>query len=230
MFQVFKCTEEAMRLLLVEDDALLGAGLRASLGKAGFDVTWVKEGQTALQTLADASFLAMVLDIGLSDLSGLEVLQQLRFAGNNMPVLMLTARNSTMDKVTCLDGGADDYLAKTTDMEELVARLHALIRRAGRGGKYVSGDLTLNLDTRVVTQNGVPIDLSKREFDILRILLCGAGRVITRSQLEEALYGRVRQMESNSIEVHIHNLRNKIGTKTLKTIRGVGYSISQRTC
>lgn len=219
-----------MRILLVEDDALLGAGLRASLGKAGFNVTWVREGHAALQALADDTFLAMLLDLGLADLNGMEVLQRVRDAGNNMPVMMLTARDATADKVASFDSGADDYLAKTTDMEELVARLRALIRRSGRGGKYVAGDLTLDIEARTVTQKGTAVDLSKREFEILRILLAGVGRVITRCQLEEALYGRDRQMESNSIEVHIHNLRLKIGAKTLKTIRGVGYTITPPLC
>jgi two-component system OmpR family response regulator/two-component system response regulator QseB len=216
-----------MRLLIVEDDALLGAGLRSSLGKAGFDVTWVKDGQSALSALTAGSFLAMVLDMGLPDINGLEVLHRLRASGNNLPVLMLTARDTTHDKVTSLDDGADDFLVKTTDMEELIARLRALIRRSGRGGKYTAGGLTIDVDAHTVTRQGQPVALSKREFDILRVLMEGAGRVLTRSQLEQSLYGRGHQMESNSLEVHIHNLRNKIGAEALQTIRGIGYTIAK---
>lgn len=216
-----------MRVLIVEDNALMGAGLRSALSRSGFEIVWVRDGEAALKILATETFLAMVLDVGLPGMSGLEVLQILRSDGNKMPVLVLTARDTTLDKVTSLDNGADDFLAKTTDIEELAARLRALIRRSGRSEKYVAGDLILDLDARTVTQRGVPIDLSKREFEVLSILMNGSGRVVTRSQLEQSLYGRDRQVESNSIEVHIHNLRAKIGATALKTIRGVGYTISQ---
>ena len=215
-----------MRLLLVEDDALLGAGLRAALSKWGFTVAWVRLGKVALDQLAAEEFTAMVLDIGLPDLSGLDVLRRLRAMGSTLPVLVLTARDTTYDKVVSLDHGADDYLVKTTDMEELVARLRALIRRAGRGGGALSiGDLTINMDARSVTQKGEPVNLSKREFDILRALMEGAGRVLTRQQLEQSLYGSSHHVDSNALEVHIHNLRLKIGPGTLKTVRGIGYTI-----
>ena len=219
-----------MRLLLVEDDALLGAGLRAALGKCGFEVTWVRLGAAALEQLAVEEFTAMVLDIGLPDLSGLDVLRRLRATGAGLPVLVLTARDTTYDKVVSLDHGADDYLVKTTDMEELVARLRALIRRAGRGGGSLSiGDLSINMDAHTVTQKGVAVNLSTREFDILRALMDGAGRVLTRQQLEQSLYGSSHHVDSNALEVHIHNLRLKIGATTLKTVRGVGYSIGRTT-
>ena len=215
-----------MRLLLVEDDAVLGAGLRAALSKWGFTVTWVRTGGAALEQLAVEEFTAMVLDIGLPDLSGLDVLRRLRSTGSTLPVLVLTARDTTYDKVVSLDHGADDYLVKTTDMEELVARLRALVRRAGRGGGSLSiGDLTINLDAHTVTQKGLAVNLSKREFDILRALMEGAGRVLTRMQLEQSLYGSIHHVDSNALEVHIHNLRLKIGAATLKTVRGVGYTI-----
>jgi DNA-binding response OmpR family regulator len=217
-----------MRLLIVEDDALLGAGLRAALSKWGFAVTWVRLGAAALDTLANEQFVAMVLDIGLPDVNGLEVLRKLRATGNQLPVMILTARDTTHDKVACLDYGADDYLVKTTDMEELVARLRALIRRSGRGGGLLSvGDLTLNLDSRVLTLSGEVVNVSKREFDVLRTLMEGAGRVLTRAQLEQSLYGWNRNVDSNAVEVHIHNLRLKIGASTLKTVRGVGYTIAR---
>lgn len=217
-----------MRLLVVEDDALLGAGLRAALSKWGFTVTWVRHGAAALDVLANEEFVAMVLDIGLPDVNGLEVLRKLRAGGNKLPVMILTARDTTRDKVSSLDLGADDYLVKTTDMEELVARLRALVRRSGRGGGVISvGNLTLNLDSRVLTMNGEEVGVSKREFDVLRVLMEGAGRVLTRAQLEQSLYGWNRNVDSNAIEVHIHNLRLKIGATTLKTVRGVGYTIAR---
>lgn len=217
-----------MRLLIVEDDALLGAGLRAALSKWGFTVTWVRHGAAALDVLANEEFVAMVLDIGLPDVNGLEVLRKLRAGGNKLPVMILTARDTTRDKVASLDLGADDYLVKTTDMEELVARLRALVRRSGRGGGVISvGNLTLNLDSRVLTMNGEEVSVSKREFDVLRVLMEGAGRVLTRAQLEQSLYGWNRNVDSNAVEVHIHNLRLKIGATTLKTVRGVGYTIAR---
>ena len=217
-----------MRLLIAEDDALLGAGLRAALGKWGFTVTWVRHGGAALDVLETEQFLAMVLDIGLPDISGLDVLRRVRATGNKLPILILTARDTTHDKVTSLDCGADDYLVKTTDMEELVARLRALIRRSGRGGGMITvGPLSLDLDSRAVTLSGEAVNVSKREFEVLRVLMEGAGRVLTRSQLEQSLYGWNRSVDSNAVEVHIHNLRSKIGANILKTVRGVGYTIAR---
>jgi DNA-binding response OmpR family regulator len=217
-----------MRLLIAEDDALLGAGLRAALGKWGFTVTWVRHGGAALDVLETEQFLAMVLDIGLPDISGLDVLRRVRATGNKLPILILTARDTTHDKVTSLDCGADDYLVKTTDMEELVARLRALIRRSGRGGGMLSvGALSVDLDSRAVTLSGEAANVSKREFEVLRVLMEGAGRVLTRSQLEQSLYGWNRSVDSNAVEVHIHNLRSKIGANILKTVRGVGYTIAR---
>lgn len=217
-----------MRLLIAEDDALLGAGLRAALGKWGFTVTWVRHGGAALDVLETEQFLAMVLDIGLPDISGLDVLRKVRATGNKLPILILTARDTTHDKVTSLDCGADDYLVKTTDMEELVARLRALIRRSGRGGGMLSvGALSVDLDSRAVTLSGETVNVSKREFEVLRVLMEGAGRVLTRSQLEQSLYGWNRSVDSNAVEVHIHNLRSKIGASILKTVRGVGYTIAR---
>jgi DNA-binding response OmpR family regulator len=217
-----------MRLLIAEDDALLGAGLRAALGKWGFTVTWVRHGGAALDVIETEQFLAMVLDIGLPDISGLDVLRRVRATGNKLPILILTARDTTHDKVTSLDCGADDYLVKTTDMEELVARLRALIRRSGRGGGMLSvGALSVDLDSRAVTLSGEAVNVSKREFEVLRVLMEGAGRVLTRSQLEQSLYGWNRSVDSNAVEVHIHNLRSKIGANILKTVRGVGYTIAR---
>lgn len=214
-----------MRVLIVEDNALLGSGLKSLLEQAGIENLLVKDGEAALKALANESFLAMVLDLGLPGICGLEVLQNLRGNRNDMPVLVLTARESTADKVASFNSGADDFLSKTTDVEELVARLRAMIRRSGRGGKYVVGDLSLDLDTNKVTQRGAPVNLSKREFDVLRVLMQSVRSVVTRHQLQQALYGNDRPLESNTIDVHIHNLRAKLGSDTLKTIRGVGYTI-----
>lgn len=217
-----------MQLLIVEDDALLGSGLQASLSNAGFSACWVRTGQAALDALAQKSFVIMVLDIGLPDMSGLEVLHKMRSSGNNLLVLMLTARDATSDKVISLETGADDYLVKTTDIEELIARLRALIRRSGQAGQYSVNGLALDAHAHRVTQNGAPIELSQREFSILRVLLDGAGRVVTRSHLEQSLFGSDRVIDSNALEVHIHNLRAKIGANTLKTVRGVGYTIARQ--
>jgi two-component system OmpR family response regulator/two-component system response regulator QseB len=212
-----------MRILIVEDNSLMGSGLRSALTGAGFDVAWVKDGESALASLANETFLAMVLDLGLPGIGGMEVLQTLRSIGNKTPVLILTARDATADKVAAFNHGTDDFLVKTTDIEELVARLRSLIRRFGRDAKYISGDLVLDLDAHTATQNGVLLTLSKTEFDILSVLMSHAGQVVTRRQIELALYGHDRQAESNSVEVHIHNLRGKVAGKVLKTIRGVGY-------
>ena len=218
-----------MRILIVEDNALVGTGLQSALTTSGFDVAWVKDGESALASLAQESFAALVLDLGLPGMSGMEVLQQVRAGGSKIPVLILTARDSTQDKVSGLNSGADDFLNKTTDIEELVARLRALIRRSGQDGTYTFGDLKLNLDARTASQKKEPLSLSKREFDILTVLITHAGQIVTRRQLEQAVYGPDRHLESNSIEVHIHNLRAKIAGLTIKTIRGVGYSLSQQS-
>ena len=217
-----------MKLLLVEDDLLLGDGLRAALGKAGFAVTWVTDGKLAFDALKAGEFACMVLDIGLPVMDGMEVLRELRAAGNTLPVLILTAREATRDKVMSLNCGADDYVVKTTDLEELVARLHALVRRSGRGGSKLSaGDLKLDVLEHTVFRNGEAVAVSRREFEVLRALMEAAPRVLTRSQLETSLYGGNSKVDSNAVEVHIHNLRLKLGADSIKTVRGVGYSIAR---
>ncbi len=216
-----------MRILIVEDNALVGTGLVSALRASGFDIAWVKDGESALASLAQEKFLAMVLDLGLPGISGLELLQTIRAGRNKMPVLILTARDSTQDKVSGLNSGADDFLTKTTDIEELVARIRALIRRSGLDGTYTVGDLQMDLDAHTVTLKGELLALSKREFGILSVLMMNAGQIVTRKQMEQALYGVERQVESNSVEVHIHNLRAKVEGLSLKTIRGIGYTLSQ---
>jgi two-component system OmpR family response regulator/two-component system response regulator QseB len=215
-----------VQLLLVEDDALLGAGLRAALGKVGFNVTWVKDGKAALDAVDTQDFVAMVLDVGLPRINGTDVVRSLRAQHNAIPVLVLTATDSTRDKVVCLECGADDFLGKTAEMEELVARLRALVRRAGRSrGSLCVGALRLDLDAHTLTHGGEAIRLTNREFKILRALMEAAGRILTRAQLEESLYGWKDGVDSNAIEVHIHNLRLKLGATVLQTVRGVGYTI-----
>jgi DNA-binding response OmpR family regulator len=172
----------------------------------------------------------MVLDIGLPVMDGLEVLRELRLTNQILPVLMLTARDTTCDKVACLNHGADDYLIKTADMEELIARLRALIRRS-RPGETVStllkiGDLALDPVTRNITKSGHTVTVSNREFVLIRALMESAGRILTRSQLETSIYGSDRDVDSNAVEVHIHNLRLKLGAGIIKTVRGVGYTLA----
>jgi DNA-binding response OmpR family regulator len=216
-----------MQLLLVEDDSLLGGGLRAALCRSGFSVTWVREGQAALDLLTAGSFAAMLLDMGLPGVSGMDVLCRLRAEGMSLPVIILTALDTTRDKVVSLNNGADDYLVKTIEMEELIARVRALIRRAGVGCRSLSvGGLTLDLDAHTLTHQGQAVSVSRREFLVLRTLMEGAGRVLTRSQIERALYGWNGGVDSNAVEVHIHNLRAKLGPSCLKTIRGIGYTIA----
>lgn len=217
-----------MKLLLVEDDPLLGDGLRAALGKAGFAVTWLRDGKSALDVIKGTEFVAVVLDIGLPVMDGMEVLRELRAEDNHVPVLLLTARDTTRDKVVGLERGADDYLVKTADMEELIARLRALVRRSGRGSASLAvGDLTLDLASHTVSRGGDRIAVSAREFAVLRALMESAGRVLTRSQIETSLYGWNRNVDSNAVEVHIHNLRLKLGGEAIKTVRGVGYTIAR---
>lgn len=213
-------------LLLVEDDPLLGAGLQAAFQHASYKVDWVRDGRSALSRARAQPYDGIVLDVGLPALSGLDVLRELRQEGSGVPVLILTARDATRDKVAGLEAGADDYVVKTADLEELIARMRALLRRAGRvSGRLTAGDVALDLHTRRVTLRGEPVALSRREFDVLHALMAAAGRVLTRHQLEQALYGWNHEVDSNAIEVHVHNLRHKLGAGALKTVRGVGYAM-----
>ena len=189
-------------------------------------MTWVKDGRAALDVLDVQDFAAVVLDLGLPKVSGIDVLRSLRARGNPIPVLVLTAADSTQDKVLCLECGADDFLGKTAEMEELVARLRALVRRAGRSsGMLCVGELRLDLESHALTHNGETIRLTNREYKVLRALMEAAGRILTRAQLEASLYGWKDGVDSNTIEVHIHNLRLKLGSSILQTVRGVGYTI-----
>ncbi|WP_459950335.1 response regulator [Denitratisoma sp. agr-D3] len=221
-----------MRLLLVEDDPLLGDGLRAGLGQLGYVAEWVKDGEAALALLvlpAAEPFAAVVLDLGLPRKDGLAVLKSLRGRGDATPVLVLTARDTVPDRIAGLDAGADDYLVKPFDLDELGARLRALIRRAtGRADPLIRhGDLVLDPAAHQVSLAGQPVELSAREYALLELLLNQRGRVLTRQQLEAQLYALDKGIESNAIEVHIHHLRKKCGSSLIRTLRGVGYMIDK---
>ena len=221
-----------MRLLLVEDDPLLGDGLRAGLAQLGYVVEWVRDGEASLALLAmpkDEAFGAVVLDLGLPRQDGLSVLRAMRGRQDTTPVLVLTARDTVADRIVGLDAGADDYLVKPFDLDELGARLRALIRRAtGRADPLVRhGDLVLDPAARAVTLAGAAVDLSAREYALLELLLNHRGRVMTRQQLEAQLYELDKGIESNAIEVHIHHLRKKCGSHLIRTLRGVGYMIDK---
>lgn len=218
-----------MRLLLVEDDSLLGDGIRVGLSQEGFAVDWTRDGQAAKLALETENYALMVLDLGLPGLPGESVLKWLRGTGNDMPVLILTARDTVADRVCGLDAGADDYLVKPFDLDELAARLRALLRRAGGRSVPVISHGLLRLDpaAHTVTRDGNQVDLSPREFAILLDLLENIGRVQSREQLEQSLYGWGEEVESNAVEVHIHHLRKKLGTELIRTIRGVGYMVDK---
>jgi two-component system response regulator QseB len=218
-----------MRILLVEDDLQLGDGLTIGLRQAGFAVDWVRDGHAADHALQSESFDLVVLDLGLPKLAGMAVLTRSRGRGQTVPILILTARDATGDKVSGLDAGADDYLVKPIDLDELTARLRALTRRsAGRAAPLLAhGDLVLDPAAHSVTLAGQAVDLSGREFSLLQLLLESAGRVLTRSQLEQSVYGWRDEPDSNALEVHIHHLRKKLGSDLIRTLRGVGYTIAK---
>ncbi len=218
-----------MRILLVEDDPQLGDGLTIGLRQAGFAVDWLKDGNSADQALQSETFDFVVLDLGLPRLSGMEVLSRARSRGQHMPILILTARDATGEKVAGLDAGADDYLVKPIDLDELTARIRALTRRsAGRAEPLlIHGDLALDPAAHTVTQAGLLVELSSREFSLLQQLLENAGRVLTRTQLEQSIYGWRDEPDSNALEVRIHHLRKKLGSELIRTLRGVGYTIAK---
>ena len=216
-----------MRILLAEDDSLLGDGLRAGLRQLGFQVDWVRDGEAAERELRAQPYAAAVLDLGLPRKNGLAVLTAIRAAHIATPVLVLTARDTVPDRILGLDLGADDYVVKPVDLNELAARLRALIRRAhGQPQECLSAqDVVLDPASRAVRQGGVVVTLSNREFDLLQAFMLGAGRVLSREQLEQQLYSWGQEVDSNAIEVHIHNLRRKLGNTLIHTVRGVGYTL-----
>lgn len=214
-----------MRILLAEDDPLLGDGLRTGLRQLGFQVDWVRDGAAAERELRDNAHAAAVLDLGLPMMDGLDVLAAVRRAGIRVPVLVLTARDAVPDRIRGLDAGADDYVLKPVDLHELAARLRALVRRAhGQPTEcLVAQDVVLDPAARTVTRAGQIVGLSTREFDLLQVLMLHAGRVLSRDQIEQHLYAWGREVESNAVEVHVHHLRRKLGAPLIQTVRGVGY-------
>lgn len=212
-----------MRLLLIEDDNLLGQGIQLALQARGYRTDWLQNGTQGLAGLLDTQPDLVILDLNLPDLDGLEVLRQARGRGVTCPVLILTARDAIEDRIAGLDSGADDYLIKPFSLDELEARVRALHRRAhGRADEQLTvGELSINTSARQVTYCGQAITLGRREYDLLLTLLDARGRVLTRRQLEERLYED--DPESNALEVHIHSLRKKLDRSLIRTIRGVGY-------
>ena len=214
-----------MRLLLVEDNDSIGKGLYAGLNQAGYAVDWVRDGETAQSAFVTEQYDVAVLDLGLPRKSGIEVLTELRARGSTVPVLILTARDTINDRIIGLDQGADDYMIKPFDLDELQARLRALLRRSsGRATpKLTHGDIELDPASHTVTKDGAIVDLTPRAFDILQTLMENQGRVMSRSRLEESMYSWKDEIESNAVEVHIHQIRKKLGNDLIRTIRGVGY-------
>jgi two-component system OmpR family response regulator/two-component system response regulator QseB len=210
---------------VVEDDPLLGDGLKAGLAQTGFAVDWVKDGIAGEVSLKTASHAAVVLDLGLPRLAGLDLLRRMRAAGNKTPVLILTARDAIEDRIKGLDSGADDYVVKPFDLHELAARLRALIRRsAGEAAPMLRvGEIELDPASRRVEFKGKPVELPAREHALLHALMLSAGRVLTRDQLTEKLYAWGEELESNAIDVHVHHLRRKLAPNLIRTVRGVGY-------
>ncbi|QHF04555.1 response regulator [Pseudomonas asturiensis] len=220
-----------MRLLLIEDDAALGEGIHQALSREGYTVDWIRDGSSALHALLSETFDLAILDLGLPRLDGFEVLKRLRHSGSTLPVMILTARDSTEDRITGLDTGADDYLVKPFDVSELKARLRALLRRsAGRAKVLIEhAGITLDPGTQQVSYHNEPVALTPKEYQLLYELLSPPGRVMTRERLMQLLYGWNEEAESNTLEVHIHHLRKKFSSDLIRTIRGVGYLVEERS-
>jgi len=219
-----------MRILVVEDDPMIGKTLQQALQQDGYAVDWVTDGraaQEALATGADA-YAMVLLDLGLPRKSGIELLRELRREGNRVRVLVVTARDAVADRVAGLDAGADDYLTKPFSLDELTARMRALLRRdvVREDNVLRHGTLALDPVTHSVTKDGQPVELSAREFALLAALLERPGAALSKAQLEERIYRWGEEVESNAVEVHVHNLRKKLGNETIRTLRGIGYALA----
>ncbi len=216
-----------MRVLIVEDDDLLGAGLQVGLRQEGCVAEWVQDAETAAHALRSAHFDAAILDLGLPGRDGLSLLRELRSEGQHTPVLILTARDAVQDRVAGLDAGADDYMVKPFDLPELAARLRALLRRThGQGDpKLEDDDVVVDTVQRSATLAGRPLSLSRKEYDVLEVLVGSVDQVVPRARLQSLVYGWGEETESNALEVHVHNLRRKLGSGRILTIRGVGYQL-----
>jgi two-component system response regulator QseB len=217
-----------VRLLLAEDDPMIGAAVLRGLRQDGFTVDWVRDGRAAELALADGVHEVLLLDLGLPRKQGLDVLAAMRRRGDARPVLIITARDAIADRVAGLDAGADDYVVKPFDLDELAARVRALARR--RGGpaqpKLCHGGIELDPATRDVTRDGAPVPLSPREFALLEALMTRPDAVLSRAQLEDRLYGWNDAVESNAVEVHLHGLRRKLGAGVIRNVRGVGWTLA----
>jgi DNA-binding response OmpR family regulator len=216
-----------MRVLFVEDDRMIGESLRSALRGWGYAVDWVRDGCAASDTLASERFDAVLLDLGLPRRDGLEVLRLLRASGDRTPVLAVTARDELESRVRVLDSGADDYVVKPFELDELLARMRAVMRRReGRAAAAIEvGGVSLDPATREVRHAGVPIALSAREYAVLEALMTRPGAILSRAQLEDRLYGWGEELESNAISVYVHQLRRKLGDGFIHTVRGVGYYV-----
>jgi two-component system response regulator QseB len=214
-----------MRVLLVEDDAMIAQGLQTALRQSGFAVDLMRDGRSAAAALQTSAFDVILLDLGLPHRDGLDVLRELRKRGDSTPVIVLTARDEIQHRIAGLDAGADDYIVKPFDLDEVMARMRSVLRRAtGRGDSSIQhGDLRLDLVSRTIERNGVGVALSAHEYAVLEALLQRPGAVLSRAQLEDRLYGWDEQIASNAVEVYIHGLRRKLGSDAIRTVRGVGY-------
>lgn len=219
-----------MRILLVEDDRMIGEAITVALQDAAYAVDWVRDGETALRAIGNQEYQAVLLDLGLPKLDGRALLRKLRAAGNTLPVIIITARDALADRVDGLDLGADDYLVKPFAMDELLARLRAIIRRQGGQATPVlsNGLLQLNLGTHEVQYGDAQVLLTAREFALLQALLLRPGAILSRAQLEERLYGWNEAVESNTIDFLIHGIRKKLGAKVIKNVRGVGWMVARQ--
>jgi two-component system, OmpR family, response regulator QseB len=218
-----------MRVLVVEDDAMIGRAVVAGLHEQGYAVDWVRDGHEAELALAHAVYDVALLDLGLPRRDGLEVLKGVRRAKNDLPVLIITARDSVADRIAGLDSGADDYLVKPFDLDELLARTRAVIRRHGGRGQSENAYGVLSVDPvqRRVVFRGAEVELSPREFAVLEALMKEPGAVVSRERLEDAVYGWGEEIGSNSIEVHVHHLRRKLASDLIRNVRGVGYRVAR---
>jgi two-component system OmpR family response regulator len=219
-----------MRVLLVEDDPMIGAAIHEALKDASYAADWVKNGQTALTTLGCQHYDLVLLDLGLPGKDGLEVLSTIRARDNPVPLLIITARDGLDDRLRGLDGGADDYVLKPFEMAELLARMRAVLRRKGGSGAPVlsNGSVSLDPATRnAIVNDSDPVQLSNREFSLLQALLLRPGAILSRSDLEDRIYGWGEEVESNAVEFLIHALRRKLGSDVIKNVRGVGWRVSK---
>lgn len=218
-----------MRILLIEDDPLLGDGISAGLKLAGYAVDWIRDGEAGRTALLNQDYDACVLDLGLPRRDGMTLLRELRARGSALPVLILTARHTSTDKVAGLDAGADDYLTKPFDLQELQARMRVLLRRAAGVASPMLAHANVMLDpaAKRVTRDGQPITLSAREYALLHDLLSHKSHIRTRSQIEESLYAWGEEIGSNTVEVYIHHLRKKLGADFIRTVRGLGYRLGE---